>query len=86
MMRRVLALLLTAGFVAVAWGPLGCEPPKAPALPEKKGGNCCFRDDRIAPSYCGGRANCCNGDFAVSDCEQRGGLWFASAEGCAGAC
>lgn len=90
MIRRLLAGLMTAGFVAIAAGPFGCKPPEAPkppdGVPEKKGGNCCFRDDRVTPTYCKGQDHCCNGDYDLDACESRGGLWFDSTEGCRGAC
>jgi hypothetical protein len=94
MIRRILAMLSIAATIGIASGPLGCdllkppEPPKPPdgLPPPEKGGNCCFRDDRVAPTMCKGRDRCCNGDFDLGACESKGGVWFHTSEGCRGAC
>jgi hypothetical protein len=66
------------------------KPPEAPkppdAIPEIKGGGCCFRNTGTAAKICPGQAHCCSGDFALDACESGGGLWFSTSEGCRGAC
>lgn len=74
-------------------------PPEAPKAPDLKAppapqvpsapvpGNCCLRDAGQASIACGGRAErCCSSKYDRSECEDAGGFWFHSTEGCAGGC
>ena len=93
--RYLFALLSTLVAVAVAGGPLGCQPPpppEAPQAPEQfqppPGGNCCLRGNENTEAACGaGVQRCCSSKIADrDDCEAAGGFWFHSTEGCKGAC
>jgi hypothetical protein len=57
-------------------------------LPEDPPANrtCCFRNAGAVAKVCAGKARCCTGLYERGVCEDAGGLWFNSAEGCAGAC
>lgn len=61
------------------------EPPKSPyEIP--KDGNCCMRNTEAVSTVCRGAARCCTDKYERSDCEDAGGLWFNTPEGCGGAC
>ncbi|AUX27236.1 hypothetical protein SOCEGT47_078190 [Sorangium cellulosum] len=62
------------------------EDPAAavPDPPENR--NCCFRSGEGAAKVCESEERCCTGKYDRSACEDAGGLWFNSADGCAGAC
>ncbi len=76
--------------------PEAPKPPTAPKPPDLKApqvpsapvpGNCCLRDASQASLACGGNAErCCSDKYDRSDCEDAGGFWFHTPEGCAGAC
>jgi len=66
--------------------------PEAPSTPKvdvpdgEKGAVCCLRSGK-AEQYCGGDAKrCCSGRFERDSCEDVGGFWFNSLQGCFGAC
>jgi hypothetical protein len=68
--------------------PPDVKAPPAPQVPSAPvPGNCCLRDPGQAATACGGGAQrCCTDKYDRSDCEDAGGFWFHTPEGCAGAC
>ncbi|WP_104987897.1 hypothetical protein [Sorangium cellulosum] len=60
------------------------DPAAAPEDPESR--KCCFRSGEGAAKSCESQERCCTGKYDRSECEDSGGLWFHSADGCAGAC
>ncbi|CAN98683.1 putative secreted protein [Sorangium cellulosum So ce56] len=64
--------------------PAAPEDPAAPETPESR--KCCFRSGEGAAKVCESQERCCSGRYDRSACEDSGGLWFNSADGCAGAC
>jgi hypothetical protein len=73
--------------------PAAPKPPdvKAPPVPQVPAaptpGNCCLRDASQATMACGVTTErCCTDKYDRSDCEDAGGFWFHTPEGCAGAC
>ncbi len=88
--RRMLAGAGSVLVALVCGGPLGCDlfkPPEAPKLVEDKGGNCCVkRDSVLSQTACSAPGSrCCSGKFASDVCEQKGGVWYFTPEGCDGA-
>ena len=76
----------------------GAEPPKEPEIPKgpdapeapvekEPGGNCCVkRNSWLSERVCQpAGARCCSDKMDSEECTERGGVWFHSAEGCAGA-
>lgn len=64
--------------------PAPPEDPAAPEDPESR--KCCFRSGENVAKVCENKDRCCSGKYDRSACEDSGGLWFHSADGCAGAC
>ena len=64
--------------------PAAPEDPAAPEPPESR--KCCFRSGESVAKVCESQERCCSGRYDRSACEDSGGLWFQSADGCAGAC
>ncbi|AGP41813.1 hypothetical protein [Sorangium cellulosum] len=60
------------------------DPTAAPEPPESR--KCCFRSGESVAKVCESKERCCSGRYERSECEDSGGLWFQSADGCAGAC
>jgi len=80
-------LLLALGCAALMAGPLGCEKPKPPEVPEKPPpGNCCLRSAEPAEQVCGPERGCCHSELDRDACEAKKGLWFHTPEGCMGVC
>jgi hypothetical protein len=47
---------------------------------------CCLRSGPVEAVCGAGSSRCCTIKYERDDCEAKGGLWFHSARGCAGAC
>jgi hypothetical protein len=62
------------------------DAPDSPLPDPPENRTCCFRGGDGAAKGCESRARCCSGRYSRNECEDAGGLWFNSADGCAGAC
>ncbi|HTN90319.1 MAG TPA: hypothetical protein VL242_41875 [Sorangium sp.] len=60
------------------------DAASVPEDPESR--RCCFRSGESVAKVCESEERCCTGKYDRSACEDSGGLWFNSADGCAGAC
>ncbi len=67
--------------------PTAPQAPKVDVPPTHEGGVCCVRSGPVE-QVCGvGTKRCCTIKYEdPSDCEDAGGLWFHSVDGCSGAC
>lgn len=73
--------------------PKAPEPPAAPQTPtvdvpgDHEGGVCCIRSGPVEQTCGVGAKRCCTLKLdGAGDCEDAGGLWFHSVDGCRGAC
>ncbi|XYH97453.1 hypothetical protein ACMHYB_58490 [Sorangium sp. So ce1128] len=72
---------------ATAPGDPAAAAEDAAAVPEDpESRRCCFRSGESVAKVCESKERCCTGKYDRSVCEDSGGLWFNSADGCAGAC
>lgn len=67
--------------------PTAPQGPKVDVPPDHEGGVCCMRAGAVE-QVCGvGVKRCCTLKYDdPGDCEDEGGFWFHTVEGCAGAC